>query len=262
MGSKAKGVLRRLLFPIYGYFEPRFQGLHEHLDRAVMNHADRRFNSIDERLMAIHRQIDATTGRVVADVQTSAEFSATFRRATEQLHSELRSLRALVADGRPGTAAAIAVPYVYAATAGRAPGSRILDLGACEATVGWSLASLGHAVTVVGPNPPPLHHPGLRHVVADADWHGPEEPQDVVVRMAAVDRATVERVASWLTPGGELVLTVPASGVRVDELLAGWTIVDQRELTLVDGCTWVSAGGGPASASATGVLLLRANPPG
>ena len=49
-------------------------------------------------------------------------------------------------------------PFVFAALAALPDGARILDVGGSESTVGLSLATLGHRVTVVDPRAHPLRH--------------------------------------------------------------------------------------------------------
>src|SRR5207244_11085210 len=61
-------------------------------------------------------------------------------------------------------------PYVFAAVAAGGPGPlRVLDVGGGESTVGLSLASLGHHVTVVDPRGAALEHPRLSVIATRPD---------------------------------------------------------------------------------------------
>jgi SAM-dependent methyltransferase len=163
-------------------------------------------------------------------------------------------------------------PYVFAAVAAAArPPARILDVGGSESTVGLSLASLGHHVTVVDPRQSRLSHPRLTAIQARLE-ELPEalEPFDVAVALSAIEhfglehygtargdeRADVEalsHIRRRLRPGGTLVLTVPVGAPSVDDfqrvydlrgvrgLLDGWEIEDLRVVRQADRLTWEPA---------------------
>ncbi|MEZ5230011.1 MAG: hypothetical protein R2710_26110 [Acidimicrobiales bacterium] len=52
-------------------------------------------------------------------------------------------------------------PFTFAALGQLQPGSKILDIGGGESTVAFSLASMGHEVTVIEPQGYPFSHPNL-----------------------------------------------------------------------------------------------------
>jgi SAM-dependent methyltransferase len=179
-------------------------------------------------------------------------------------------------------------PYVFAAVAVATDGpARILDVGGSESTVGLSLASLGHDVTVVDPRTCRLEHPRLTVVQGRLeDLPADVEPFDVAVSLSAIEhfglehygtlrgdeRADLQAIAHIrrrLRPGGTLVLTVPIGEPSVDTfqrvydlagaraLVDGWQVEDLAVVRQVDRLTWE-----PASADADdgrrGVALLRA----
>jgi len=180
-------------------------------------------------------------------------------------------------------------PYVFAAVAAASAGGpiRILDVGGAESTVGLSLASLGHDVTVVDPRPCPLRHPRLTVVEGRLEDLPPDiEPFDVAVSLSAIEhfglehygtsrgdeRADLDAIGHMrrrLRPGGVLVLTVPIGEPSVDTfqrvydlagvraLVDGLEIDDFAVIRQVDRLTWE-----PASAEEDeprrGVALLRA----
>jgi hypothetical protein len=142
-------------------------------------------------------------------------------------------------------------PFVFGAVAQLAGRARILDVGGSESTVGLSLATLGHHVTVVDPRPLPLRHRNLGHAACRLDELPGGEPFDAAVVLSAVehfglghydsapslamniarprddgdsaaderlDLAALRRLRELVRPGGLLVLTVPfAAHPSVDD---------------------------------------------
>jgi hypothetical protein len=162
-------------------------------------------------------------------------------------------------------------PFVFGALAGLPEGARILDVGGSESTVGLSLASLGHRVTVVDPRPHPLRHPHLTHAACRLDELREPVPGarfDAAVVLSAVEhfglehygvawsdpRADIDalaRLRDLVAPGGLLVLTVPfAEHATVDdfqrvydeaglrELLDGWDLRTSLRAGRIDRLTW------------------------
>jgi hypothetical protein len=116
----------------------------------------------------------------------------------------------------------VEVPFVVRATAGC---HRVLDLGGGESTVGLSLASLGHEVTVVDPRGLALEHPLLTVLAGTVDEldagefdaavalstveHVGLEAYGLLPGPADADRGTLDGAFERVRPGGRLVLTVP-----------------------------------------------------
>jgi hypothetical protein len=179
-------------------------------------------------------------------------------------------------------------PFVFASLANLPAGSRILDVGGSESTVGLSLATLGHRVTVVDPRASPLRHPNLTQAECRLDELPDPAPAarfDAAVVLSAVehfglghygleaidrrlDVAALARVRELVVPGGLLVLTVPfAERASVDdfqrvydeaglrELLAGWTVRTSLRFGRVDRLTWQL---GEPSRERHGVALVTA----
>ena len=180
-------------------------------------------------------------------------------------------------------------PFVFAALAGLRDGARIVDVGGSESTVGLSLATLGHRVTVVDPRAHPLRHPNLEHVASVLDeLPAPAEPFDAAVALSAVehfglehygltaadarlDLAALTRLRELVAPGGLLVLTVPfAERATVDdfqrvydeaglsELLRGWEVQRSLRAGRIDRLTWQL---GARSRERHGVALVSARRP-
>lgn len=160
-------------------------------------------------------------------------------------------------------------PFVFRALAGLREDARILDVGGAESTVGLSLATLGHRVTVVDPRAYPLTHRNLTHAACRLDELPDEAPRfDAAVVLSAVehfglehygldaaderlDLAALARLRELVVPGGLLVLTVPFAGhAAVDsfqrvydesglrELLAGWEVRTSLRVGRIDRLTW------------------------
>ncbi len=180
-------------------------------------------------------------------------------------------------------------PFVFGAIARAFDGpARILDVGGSESTVGLSLATLGHEVTIVDPRAHPLAHRNLTHAACRLD----ELPEDTKPFQAAVVLSAVEhfglehygldatdersdlealaRLRGLVAPGGLLVLTVPfAEQPSVDdfqrvydeagvaELLRGWTVKTSLRVGRVDRLTWEL---GEPSRERHGVALVLATP--
>lgn len=181
-------------------------------------------------------------------------------------------------------------PYVYRALGAVKAGASVLDVGAAESTLAFSLASLGYDVTALDIRDYSLAHPRLRVVTADIlDWET-SESFDVVLcvstlehigldaygaatRDDSADQTAIERLRALTRPGGILVLTVPFGPGSSDEtqrsydrpklerLLGDWTV---RDLTIVrqeDDLTWspddLGRGGDPQQRRVALVTAVR-----
>lgn len=180
-------------------------------------------------------------------------------------------------------------PFVFAALAGLPQPGRILDVGGSESTVGLSLATLGHEVTIVDPRPHPLAHPNLAHAACRLDeLPVPAQRFDAAVALSAVehfglehygldwsdaraDLAALARLRDLVAPGGLLVLTVPfGEQASVDdfqrvydetglaELLRGWDVRTSLRCGRTDRLTWEL---GRPSRERHGVALVAATLP-
>jgi hypothetical protein len=89
-------------------------------------------------------------------------------------------------------------PFVFGAIASAfATPARILDVGGSESTVGLSLATLGHDVTIVDPRPHPLSHRNLSHAACRLDELPADgEPFHAAVVLSAVEHFGLEHYDS------------------------------------------------------------------
>ncbi len=167
-------------------------------------------------------------------------------------------------------------PFVFAAISDLRIGSRILDVGGGESTLGLALASLGHEVTVIEPRGYPFEHPNLTVYEGPLETFEPDEPFDAVILLstiehlgighyadgtsenASADLAAMKIVREITAPGGRLVLTTPYGPSAVTELeriydrddlkvlLDGWQILRLSVGREVDETTWTVEGDGLA----------------
>jgi SAM-dependent methyltransferase len=197
------------------------------------------------------------------------------------VHHEAGSMEILLVNER-----IVEQPFVFEVLAPLAKPARILDVGGGESTVGLSLATLGHEVTIVDPRAHPLRHPNLRHEACRLDeLPEPGEAFDAAVALSAVehfglehygldtiderlDLKALECLRELVKPGGLLVLTVPfAAQASVDgfqrvydedglaELVRGWEVQQSLRVGRIDRLTWKL---GAPSRERHGVALITA----
>ncbi|MFV0525094.1 MAG: class I SAM-dependent methyltransferase [Acidimicrobiales bacterium] len=159
-------------------------------------------------------------------------------------------------------------PFVFAAVASLAPGSRVLDIGGAESTVGFSLASLGYDVTVIEPQGYPFTHPNLTVIERPLEEFEPVAPFDAVILLSTIehfgigsyaggpdpdpdaDLSAMAVIRGWTADNGLLVLTTPYGPAavteleriydraRLDKLLSGWTVRHALVGHRIDPVTW------------------------
>ncbi len=159
-------------------------------------------------------------------------------------------------------------PFTFAALGDLAPGSRILDIGGGESTVAFSLASMGHDVTVIEPQGYPFSHPNLTVFERPFEELERNGDFDAVILLSTIehfgigayrgnpaaaetaDLDTLKILPEALKPGGLLVLTTPYGPADQNELertydldrlhllLEGWSIDRVNIAHRTDSCTW------------------------
>jgi 2-polyprenyl-3-methyl-5-hydroxy-6-metoxy-1,4-benzoquinol methylase len=125
---------------------------------------------------------------------------------------------------------------------------RVLDFGGYESVLPLQLSALGHHVTVLDQRRYPFLHPNL--TVRTADLYDPglrfDEPFDLVVSISTIehlglgrygdvtqeagDRLGVERLWSFIRPGGRLLASVPAGRPAVQR---GYRVYDESRIRSV-----------------------------
>lgn len=181
----------------------------------------------------------------------------------------------------------VEVPFAFRSLAGLEPGSSVLDVGSSESTISLSLASLGYQVTALDPREYPLSHPNLNGLAARLqDWE-PEGSFDALLLISTLehvglgfygeegdvedaDREALERLGSWLAPGGRLVLTVPYAttarttdkeriydAARLDALLEGWVVDERIAVSQTGARTWEPGEPKPGQTAVAMVLARR-----
>ena len=184
----------------------------------------------------------------------------------------------------------VELPYVFRALSRAEPGTSVLDIGAAESTVAFSLASLGYDVTALDLRPYPLVHPRLKSVEGDIRERDPGTTFDVVLCISTLehiglatygenasgaddssDGRALERIRTLTRPGGVLVLTVPFGDASADmnqrsydredleRLLDTWKIEDVTVVRRENDLTWaVGEDGGSEGDDLRRVALVTA----
>jgi 2-polyprenyl-3-methyl-5-hydroxy-6-metoxy-1,4-benzoquinol methylase len=182
----------------------------------------------------------------------------------------------------------VELPYVYRALARIEPGASVLDVGAAESTLAYSLASIGFETTALDLHPYPLPHPRLNSVVGDIlEWES-DRTFDAVVCVSTLehlglgaygepeggddspDSRALERIHALTRPGGLVVVTVPfgaasanttqRSYARADleRLLNAWQVEDLTIVRRDDSLTWVLDDADDATDDRRRVALITA----
>jgi SAM-dependent methyltransferase len=300
MKNAVKRVGRFLLWPARRFFDPRFAGL----EAAVRENVQATLDATDligRSIAEVRAAVDEANSRLV-NVQAEAEKASGsyFERllsgrpsdlddkAAALLNHEGGSLGLAAQSGlwfnppvsieyRPGAVElghvnerAAEIPYVFRGLAGLSPGARVLDVGAAESTVAFSLASLGYEVTALDPRPYPFSHPRLVTVTsALGDWDS-DRVFDAVICLSTIehvglgaygleagqdraDLAAMRRLHELTRPGGRLLLTTRFGKAGADsfqrtydrdgiaELLTGWKVEDETFVCRADDATWIVA---------------------
>lgn len=183
----------------------------------------------------------------------------------------------------------VELPYAFRALARLESGSTVLDVGAAESTVAFSLASLGYEVTALDLHPYPLSHPQLESVEGDIlEWE-PGKTFDAVLCISTLehlglgaygdepvsgaDGRALDRIRALTKAGGILILTTPfgaASGDRtqrgyerteLERLLDDWTIEDFTVVRRQDDLTWALDDGSVTDETRRVALVTAVRPP-
>jgi hypothetical protein len=264
--SPAKRALLGAATPFIGYFDRRFQDMHEHLDELP---------ALD-RLEAILRQeLSQTRADVAADTDTIAELSFTLERFADLFTARMEQLASQFAGIARGGGAehgsSIAeLPFAFAAAADLERGAAVATISD-DGRLSIGLAALGLHVTMLDPTAS-VTHPDVAVVDERVDdWAGPGEPVDALFALTpparlpdadAPTRETLDRFHKWLRPTGLLVLAIrldPDQGnprEYLDDLLADWDVEREAHFEQDGGGAWRCT----AEVPATGVAVLRAAP--
>jgi hypothetical protein len=265
-GSAAKRAVRGAASPFLGYFDRRFQDLHDHLDDQP---------ALDKLAADLRRELSQARADVAADTDTIAELAFTLERFADLFTMRMEELaRQFGAPGRAGAdlgSSLLELPFAFAAAAD-------LERGASAATIGddgrlsIGLVTLGLRVTALEPTGR-IGHPDVAVVHARYDeWAGAVEPLDAVFALAGSPdpssadgrpvRERLDHYRKWISPAGLLVLGIrvgPDDGVRDDDitdLLGEWD-VERRERFVQDaGGAWRWSD----DTSRPGILVVRATP--
>jgi 2-polyprenyl-3-methyl-5-hydroxy-6-metoxy-1,4-benzoquinol methylase len=311
---------RAVLWPLRRFFDPRFSGLarqgdvqHDDIRRrldtlveTVQAESNRNSEALEQHLSQLRDEVN-TLAQATMDLMHGGGSVEHLHARSAELLNYASSHRGFAAQeglwfnpplslsyeqGRVRLGSTneriVEVPYVYRALGATAPGSSILDVGAAESMLAFSLASLGYDVTALDIRGYSLEHPRLRVVESDIlQWKSSEtfdavlcvstlehiglDVYDAEVMDGAADQAAIERIRALVRPGGIFVLTVPfgpESGdetqrsydrTKLERLLANWTVKDLTIVRQEDDLTWsTDAGGRDGDAAERRVALITA----
>ena len=264
--AAAKRALRGAASPFIGYFDRRFQDVHEHVDRLPF-----------DRLEAVLRQeLKEARAEVAADTDTIAELSFTLERFADLFTARMEQLAAQLGRlprdrGVEHSSKTVELPFAFAAAADLERGARVATIRDDDGAISTGLAALGLHVTAVDPGDADVHPDVLVVDERVDDWVGPVQPLDAVFALTssapteADRRPTREMLAGfhkWIRPTGLLVLAVPLDAehrVRagsLDDLLTDWDVEREAHFEQDARGAWRRT----AEAAATGVTVLRAAP--
>lgn len=265
--SAAKRALLGAASPVIGYFDRRFQDVHEHLDDK---------SQFDRLADDLREELSRTRADVAADTDTIVELSFTLERFADLFTTRMEELADHIAvaaryDGRELGSNIVELPFAFAAAADIERGAAVATI-ADDGRLSIGLAALGLQVTAIDPSAT-ITHPDVAAVDERVDdWVGPAEPFAAVFALTPRSaplhgaprpaREAIERFRKWLRPTGLLVLAVrldPDDGVRSEDLqglLADWDV--EREALFAEdaGGAWRRAADVPTS----GVAVVRAAP--
>ena len=250
MAKNLRDVGLPLAKPLVGYFDRRFQDMHDRLDQridALAAKVSTEVECVSEMTLGMQRFVDLCERRVDDTLAAVADLVATF---------EDRNA-ANAAAPRPDPSL-LEIPFAVAGLADAAFAGRVVLAGqGGTSNLALLLAYLGHSVTVVGADLP-VTHPEVTTVSTPvADWEGPAEPVDAILALP-LDPADLDQFKQWLAPKGQLVLSASVGHQALDELLSDWDVVERRFYR------WVDARWEPQTESSSGegtsLLLLRAAP--
>ena len=264
--SAAKRAVRGAAKPFVGYFDRRFQDVHDHLDRLP----------VDQLEAVLRQELAQTRTDVAADTDTIAELSFTLERFADLFTARMEQLAGHLARV-PGQAAAehgskvVELPFAFATAADLEREARVATIRDDDESLSTGLAALGLQVTAVDPEGA-LAHPDV--VVVDErvdDWVGPAQPLDAVFALTSARRPVADARPSrellaclhkWIGPTGLLVLAVPVDSEHgggaesIDDLLTDWDVEREAHFEQDRRGAWRRIAGAPAS----GLTVLRATP--
>jgi hypothetical protein len=285
--SGAKRTVLRLARPLIGYFDRRFQEVHDHLDRQPqLQQLSTDINAQLEQVSALSRQ---TREEVAANADTVTELAFTLERFadlfTARVDEIVETMFAANLGGAPLDSHLVELPFAYAAAETLPTGVGVATFTDGGGPLPLALASLGLRVSALAAGGLPTRHPNLAVMEEAVERWSPTRPLHAIFALSAVaglgldrheqandlDRQVVDLFRKWLQPDGLLVLTLPFGEWSVGrhartyderhltELLADWDIRDRREVERIDDHLWRLVEPG-AARSRAGMVLIRATP--
>ena len=259
--SPAKSLGRAAAYPVIRLLEPRFADLIRRITDAT--------EAAREEGSATRDAVAAVEPMIAGYAASSGESLTFVGNQLRELADEVRTIAARAAGQDAGQPlhgmfepTAIAEAFALRALGQVKPPARLLDVHGAEGTLGSELATLGFDVLGVDTRPYLHEHPGLATVAAGLDALEPEDDAfagalclgglgeaDATDPWAA-DAAQLAHLRTLLADGAVVVLALAlGSGVsaaraqyderRLDDLLAGWEVLERLSLREQLPGTWV-----------------------
>jgi hypothetical protein len=261
--SAAKRALLGAASPLIGYFDRRFQDVHEHIDNQP---------AFDRLAHDLRHELDRTRTDVAADTDTIAELAFTLERFADLFTARMEELAShFVAAARASDteigSSVVELPFAFAAAAALERGANVATVDD-DGRLSVGLAALGLRVTALEPTAS-LAHPDVAVVDEPVDdWGGPAEPFDAVFVLtptplprssAGPPRENLDRFRKSLRPTGLLVVAVgldpdDVGKEQLDRLLGDWDVEREAYFERDSGGSWRESVDVPT----TGVALIRA----
>ena len=264
----SKRALRGVVRPVVGYFDNRFQDLHNHLDAQPA--LERLTSAMHERFDHLRTDLQQTRQDVASDADTIAELAFTLERFADLFTARMEELAAAFRPAEPTAATAVVeLPFAFAAAGTLEAGAAVATLDG-DARLLAGLAALGLQVTALGRTARDQRHPDVVVVDETIDtWAGPGAPLDAVFLLSTPEgagRAEIDRCHKLLAPGGFLVAAVPLeAGAAADQLEArfgDWRVERRDVFAPIGGTggTWRREPADVAQAAPGAIALVRAAP--
>ena len=262
--STARRAFLGAASPLVGYFDRRFQDLHDHIDNQP---------ALDRLADDLRNELSRTRTDVATDTDTIAELAFTLERFADLFTARMEDLAAQFSAARVGLgdegSSIVELPFAFAAVADLERGASVAAIGD-RGPLAIGLAALGLHVTAletIGA----IAHPDVATVEDPLDtWAGPGEPYDAAILLtpAVTDydiddaRAKLDRVDKWLRPTGLVVLAVRFDAERglarsqIDELFSDWNVEREAYFEPDSAGAWRRS----SDEAIAGVALVRAAP--
>jgi 2-polyprenyl-3-methyl-5-hydroxy-6-metoxy-1,4-benzoquinol methylase len=225
MNGGVRSVARKLAWPARRFFDPRFTGIVQEIDRVksliandataanetatfigrsldtLLAHVEehgRALDAVNQRIEQLNQRVafDPDSPHSVDEIDVNTAHMLNYASSHEGFAAQanlwfnpslLVGYKPQQVELRWVNERIVELPYAFRALSRVRPNAKVLDVGATESTVCLSLATLGYDMTAVDPRPNPLSHERLRVVVAPIEQWEHEEEFDAVLCLSTIE---------------------------------------------------------------------------